>query len=241
MIPYKFPLSFLLLSFLSFGSHAPAEEFLGDTPQEADSPYREDSEGIEAAEESEGNFNKPQPKPQRVLPESADDIDEPASYDSSLFSETGEARFSARKIPVVGGIESDRGLFLGVGFPMNSLLSYEVSLSFDQKQIDDLRREFYGPEFDLSCRFANRTVLVPYASVGVGYRKWRIKEADEIRDESESLTSKALVGLHLKLTKNFGLRLHRKVLKYLTDAPADLKLSGNSHVFYTSVGFILTI
>jgi len=178
--------------------------------------------------------------------------DEPYSDDIRGDSEESYSSedFSSRETPPIGisgGIGVGDGYYninLTLAYYFNRWIGIDFSGFYQNDTGKNYQSVVYGPETDLIFRFPNRTIVTPFTGAGPGYEFWKRTKDDEVFDEASSLTANALLGLHLGLTKNFGLQVVQKWTSYLNPTPrtwddhSKHEPCNKSHV---QVGFIISL
>ena len=76
----------------------------------------------------------------------------------------------------------------------------------------------YGPEFDGILVYENKTVFSPFAGTGIGFESWT--QQTEFKEErDQDLFVSYFIGLDIRMSKNFGLQLSRRVKLFAGSGP----------------------
>jgi hypothetical protein len=108
---------------------------------------------------------------------------------------------------------------LTIGYSVNRYVGIDTTYWYYRLDQGDTSGQQYGPEVDLVLRVPNKTILTPYVGAGPGYIKWQRTYQSKAFDIGASPTASAYGGVHVRLTRHFGLQVERREVEWLGNTP----------------------
>lgn len=125
-------------------------------------------------------------------------------------------------IGISGGLGFGSGTFsinLAVTFPINRYFAWDISGYYLKQTGKNFENTEYGPEVDFIMRIPNSSMFTPFVGVGPGFVWWERVKDQKTFDNASSLTTNAIVGLDLSLSRHFSIVLANKWTTYVFDPP----------------------